>query len=461
MFAEGRTVIADVWTGPKTGIPQYGIDVPVRRQGRVVYDLAISMPSSRMQEVLAAQQLPANSVCGIIDRDGRVVARQPNPQQHVGSSAPQPVLAAIADAPEGLIEFLSFETVWMTGAFSRSSRANWTVVIAVPTSVFHRQALSELRFTIATSLAVTILALIAGYVFSRRIVQPIQALVPPAMALGEGQRATFPSTGLQEADEVGHALETAFSLLQEREAASRQAERDLREKTELLMQSNADLERFAYAASHDLSTPLRNIVSFAQLLERRYSGQIDDDADDFIRFIIDNGKRMTDLISDLLFYSRIGNCSFPPQSVSSAEAVAQALINLKPEIDCRQADVVVGNLPPVHAEFSLLVSLFQNLLGNALKYCAGDTRPSISVVAERLDSDRWIFAVADNGVGIDKDYHDRIFEIFQRLNPAAETKGTGIGLALCRRIVHQFGGTIWVESEAGKGATFFFSMPVA
>jgi len=239
---------------------------------------------------------------------------------------------------------------------------------------------------------------------------------------------------------------------------SRLAEDALREKTALLTQSNADLEQFAYISSHDLRTPLRNIVSYAQLLEHRYKGRIDADADDFIDFIVDNGKRMTQLIADLLEYSRITSQSKPSYPMPAGDAVARALANLRVDLDRAGAKVTVGDLPQVIAEPSHLVSVFQNLLGNGLKYHAPDREPRLSVTAERIAPDRWRFAVADNGVGIDPQYFDKIFEIFQRLDPASETEGTGIGLTLCRRIIHRFGGTIWVESTPGTGTTFFFTL---
>jgi PAS domain S-box-containing protein len=227
---------------------------------------------------------------------------------------------------------------------------------------------------------------------------------------------------------------------------------------EELTRSNAELEQFAYVASHDLQTPLRNIVSYTQLLERRYKDRIDADADDFIGFIVDSSKQMTRLINDLLEYSRVSSQSKPLRPVPAGDAVAQALRNLRGDLETAAAEVAVGDLPLVMAEPSHLASLFQNLLGNGLKYRMPGRRPRLSVTAERSAADRWTFAVADNGIGIEPQYFDKIFEIFQRLNPASEREGTGIGLTLCRRIVHRFGGTIWVDSVPGVGTTFFFTL---
>jgi len=238
----------------------------------------------------------------------------------------------------------------------------------------------------------------------------------------------------------------------------KRATANLAEKTELLIQSNADLEQFASVASHDLQTPLRNIVSYAQLLDRRYKAKFDADADDFIGFIVDNGTRMTRLINDLLEYSRITDHSRQLGPTSAGEAVAKALANLKTDLEECGAAVELGELPRVMAEPSQLISLFQNLLGNGLKYRAPDRPPRLAVTAQRIGPDHWRFAVADNGIGIEPEYHDKIFEIFQRLDPSWGRDGTGIGLTLCRRIVHRFGGAIWLDSAPNVGTTVFFTL---
>jgi light-regulated signal transduction histidine kinase (bacteriophytochrome) len=236
------------------------------------------------------------------------------------------------------------------------------------------------------------------------------------------------------------------------------AEQMLIEKNDELQRSNLDLEQFAYVSSHDLQTPLRNIVLFAQMLERRYKGALDSEADEFIRFIVDSGKQMSSLISDILEYSRVVSRKEALACIPAAESVTTATDNLALEITQSHAAITVADLPEVLAEPSLLTSLFQNLIGNAIKYRAADRLPEIWVRAERIAPDRVLFSVTDNGIGIDAAYHEKIFEIFQRLNPSPDTDGTGIGLTLCRRIVHRFGGDIWLDSTPGVGTTFFFSL---
>jgi len=236
------------------------------------------------------------------------------------------------------------------------------------------------------------------------------------------------------------------------------AEQMLMEKNTELLRSNSDLEQFAYVSSHDLQTPLRNVIHFSQLLKRRYDGRLDSDADEFIHFIIDSGTQMSRLISDILEYSRVTSQPRSLEPIPAGEAVAKALQNLGAEIAAAGADVRVAALPDVIAEFSLLVSLFQNLIGNAVKY-RDPARPLVvSVGAEAAEAGHVRISVADTGIGIDPAYHEKIFEIFQRLAPASALDGTGIGLAMCRRIVHRLGGTIGLDSVVGVGTTFHVTL---
>jgi PAS domain S-box-containing protein len=239
----------------------------------------------------------------------------------------------------------------------------------------------------------------------------------------------------------------------------KRAEQLLLDQNDQLQRSNSDLEQFAYVSSHDLQTPLRNVVHFAQLLQRRYKGHLDSEADEFIHFIVDSGKQMSHLISDVLEYSRVVGGNKPMLSVSASESVALALGNLAGQIAAAGADIIVDeSLPEVLAEPSFLISLFQNLIGNAIKYRSPQRRLTVRVWAEHLAPDQVRFAVSDNGIGIDPAYHEKIFDLFQQLKRSSDTEGTGIGLTLCRRIVQRFGGNIWVQSQPGDGATFFFTL---
>ncbi len=237
----------------------------------------------------------------------------------------------------------------------------------------------------------------------------------------------------------------------------RQAERALKKHADELERSNAELERFAYVASHDLQEPLRMITSYVQLLQRRYQGKLGKDADDFIAYAVDGARRMKALINDLLAYSRVSSHREPFKSVKAEKALEKALANLRVVIDEYDAEISHGPLPTVFADGDQLMLLFQNLISNAIKFHS-DNPPRIQVAAEQ-DSKGWVFSIQDNGIGIDPEYAERIFIIFQRLHAKGDYPGTGIGLAICNKIVERHGGRIWVESAPGKGAIFYFTLP--
>lgn len=237
-------------------------------------------------------------------------------------------------------------------------------------------------------------------------------------------------------------------------------QRELERKTAALEQSNADLEQFAYVASHDLQEPLRIVVSYLQLLERRYRGRMDAEADEFIGFAVDGAKRMSRLINDLLAYSRVETQGRTLRPVDLGAVLAVVRDNLRLTAEACGAAIESGPLPVVTGDESQLVSLLQNLIGNAIKYRVPDRPPVVRVSAERAEAE-WVVRVDDNGLGIDPEYHERIFMIFQRLHTHARYEGTGIGLALAKRIVTRHGGRIWVESREGEGAAFLFTLPTA
>jgi len=231
----------------------------------------------------------------------------------------------------------------------------------------------------------------------------------------------------------------------------------LKRRTLELERSNKELEQFAYVASHDLQEPLRMVASYTQLLAKRYKDKLDNDAKDFINFAVDGANRMQGLINALLSYSRVGTSGKAFESTDSHSALGQALANLSTMIEENHAIVANDDLPTIMADKTQLVQLFQNLTSNAIKF-HGKEQPSVHISAEDKD-DRWLFSVRDNGIGFDPEYKDHIFTFFQRLNPRDKYPGTGIGLAICKKIVERHNGRIWADSEAGKGSTFYFTIP--
>jgi len=230
---------------------------------------------------------------------------------------------------------------------------------------------------------------------------------------------------------------------------------DLTERVELA-RSNVALQDFAYVASHDLQEPLRMVASYVQLLEHRYKGKLDADADEFIAYAVDGASRMQKLINALLAYSRVGTHGKHFEPTDCAVMLHQALANLQAAIEESGAAITYDPLPIVMADDSQIVQLFQNLIGNAVKF-RGEDSPRIHVSAEQK-TNQWVFSVRAEAFGINPEFFERIFNVFQRLH-GRDYPGTGIGLAICKRIVERHGGRIWVESEPGKGSIFYFTIP--
>ncbi|MTI57918.1 sensor histidine kinase [Geosporobacter ferrireducens] len=235
------------------------------------------------------------------------------------------------------------------------------------------------------------------------------------------------------------------------------AELELKETTKKLEQSNKDLQEFAYVASHDLQEPLRMVSSYLQLLERRYKGRLDQDADEFIHFAVDGAKRMQKLINDLLTYSRVNTKEEKFAMISSQNMLQKVLDNLSIYIHERNAKVTYDSLPEIYGDETQMIQLLQNLISNGIKFNSHD-KPKINISAMKRKA-YWVFRIEDNGIGIPYHHQKRIFSIFQRLHTREEYEGTGIGLSICKKIVERHGGQIWLESEVNEGTTFYFSIP--
>ena len=233
----------------------------------------------------------------------------------------------------------------------------------------------------------------------------------------------------------------------------------LEQLNEELLRSNADLEQFAFAASHDLQSPLSSILGYAGIINMKYKQSLDPDVERFVNNILDAGIRMKDLIQDLLSYSRVGTRSIEFEPTDCNVVLAEALANLREDIAHSGAEIVYPNMPKVIGNPTQLMQLFQNLISNAIKFRRLDVKPIVKILPETENEGQYLISIRDNGIGIEPHNFERIFTVFERLHSYKEYPGTGIGMALCKKIVERHGGRIWVDSEVGIGTTFYFTMP--
>ena len=295
------------------------------------------------------------------------------------------------------------------------------------------------------------LALLSGAGLRAYACHPLEAAdgrVLGTLSFGTRDRAAFPPDDVSLMKAIGGQVAAALIRMQ--------GELSLRRTAEELARSNRDLEQFAYVSSHDLREPLRTVTGFVQILEDRYRDQLDARAHEYIRFAVDGARRMQQLIDDLLAYARVGS-ALSLRSWNTREALDRALDALKGSIERSGAVITADPMPVVRADRIPLCQVFQNLLENAIKFRSADP-PRIHVGA-RQERGGWLFGVSDNGIGMEREHGERIFVIFKRLHPRDKYPGTGIGLALCKKIVERHGGRIWVESEPGQGSTFYFTLP--
>ena len=301
----------------------------------------------------------------------------------------------------------------------------------------------------------------AGYLLRRTISQPLTRLGAQARRVTGGEFATPLTTteGPREIIQVGVEIDAMRRRIVTELATVERARAQLEEQALELTRSNAELEQFAYVASHDLQEPLRKITSFCQALKTRYEGQLDERAEQYIDFAVDGAKRMQVLINDLLTFSRVGRGGRVEEPVELGDVVAAAEAALSGSLERVGGEVSVGRLPLIRGDRAQLISLFQNLISNALKF-RGSEPPRVLIEAQRR-GEQWELSCADNGIGIDAEYAERIFLIFQRLHSRESYDGSGIGLALCRKIVEYHGGHIWLDTGYANGARFRFTLPDA
>ncbi|MDO8608689.1 MAG: ATP-binding protein [Phaeospirillum sp.] len=457
VFVTGAPLVSNLYIGGVLNLPVVSIEVPVRRNGKVVYVLSCGFSTDSLTRLLTEQHLPEGRMAAVFDSEGVIAARTHMADKLIGRKGIPELLAKMRVQNQGIVEARTLDGLDVIIAFSRSPETGWSVGLSTPWTVVQSEALKRIALVYAMVFVLLTAGVAAGWVIGGNISQSVRDLAASALALGRGEAVVVMDRGPQEAIVVGRTLKAVERELQQYRD---HLEELVVQRTAALEASNRELEQFAYVASHDLQEPLRMVVSYVDLLSLRYADHLDAEAREFIGFAREGALRMREQIIDLLQYSRIGRHDGGRTTVNLDEAVKEALSNLKNALEETGGEVMLANgLPAVVGVHVELVNLFQNLIGNALKYARPGEPPRVEISAE-TNGDGYVVKVADNGIGIDPQYHERIFGMFQRLHSRGEYKGTGIGLAVCKKIVEKHGGRIWIDSSIGKGSTFFVAFPV-
>jgi len=432
--------------------------LPLMNAANQVESLLVGVLNMEWFDVFLAETPPPDGTAiVIVDQKGQVLARYPHSFATVGEN-----LADTAFYQALLWLDGSGEILWSDGeekiiGFTAPQEHPFNVFISV---LFNKDRLWQNTLnSLLQGITLVALALVGVFLFIlygnyQIILRYLNSLVDTTRKMAAGDLSVR-SEWAKDVSEFG-TLARAFNTMAE---AMAQREQKLRDRTVMLEKSNIELEQFAYVASHDLKEPLRMVASFCNLLQQRYADQLDAKAQEYIRYAVDGAQRMQTLINDLLTLSRVGTQQNTFTAVDCNTVLQAVLGDLQHIIQQYDAQIVTPSpLPIVQADSSELGQLLQNLIGNAIKF-HGDAPPRITITANAYD-DEWMFAVRDNGIGIAPEFKDRIFLIFQRLHHRENYSGNGIGLAVCKKIVERHGGRIWVESELGKGCTFYFTLPL-
>ncbi|MGB0839390.1 MAG: sensor histidine kinase [Chitinophagales bacterium] len=343
-----------------------------------------------------------------------------------------------------------------------------SICVRVPSKA-DEHLIASIKLGIVILILGLVAAMLFAWLFQRTISQPVLSLANSMKRVSEEQdyKVRAIEKGEDEVALLSKVFNDMLGQIERRDVSLSDAKdklelrvkertQELEQKTKELQNSNKELEQFAYVASHDLKEPLRMIRSFTQLIARRYKNVIDDEMDEYIYFIVDGVDRMQNLITDLLALSRVGTRLFKLKEVNFSHAIMKSTTNLRVMIQSNEASIAHGSMPVLVADEVQLIQLLQNLISNAIKF-RSEHKPEIFIGADEKER-HWLFWVKDNGIGIEKEYAERIFMIFQRLHDKGTYPGTGIGLAICKKVVEVHGGEIWFESELGKGSTFFFTI---
>ena len=508
-FLQGkvRTFATSIEYTPADGETTLHIGTPINtKEGKLVAVLVGHVDLNELSEIMLEDPFAKNTQETYIVASNHLPVTELknvewfNPQQTLFSDGIETCL----NGEDGFGKYVDYRGAEVYGAYLWREEWDFCVLTEVDVAIANQPTIGLRNLTFAIALGGSALVVALSVIFARISTNPIQALMTGVNQIGQGNLSYRlpPAKGFEFKQLTSAINEMANNLLMSRELNERMyeevqqsrdtleiqvqertqeleeaqratlnmlvdledAQEDLEKQARDLKRSNEELESFAYIASHDLQEPLRMVASYLQLIERRYADKLDDAGHEFIHYAVDGAARMKNLINDLLAYSRVGTKGQPFEEVSLNSVVGRVCANLQRTVDENKAVITVGDLPEIMADERQMVQVFQNLVGNGIKF-HGEETPMIHIDAKQVahprDNRDWVrITVQDNGIGIEEQYFERIFVIFQRLHTTTEYEGTGIGLAICKKIIERHGGEISVESEPGKGTKFICLLPI-
>jgi signal transduction histidine kinase len=450
--SEGKTwAVSDLVAGPTGNEATFVVACGIREHGVLKGVVIASVETTGLEQTLASVTAARETIV-VYDKKGVPVFRLPRGKLSLESWVNKdPLLREALAGHEAVGETVSLSgNQPRLGARVPVAGLGWVAGVSRPSGEVFAPLVRSLLLTLGVILVVLLASAAVAFLFGRLVIRDVRALQAHARAVGRGDLDhVVHIRGISELRELADAYE-------EMAARRKKAEADLVRTAAELIRSNHDLEQFASVASHDLQEPLRMVTGYLQLIEQRYKDKLDADGHEFIGFAVNGARRMQQLINDLLAYARVDSRGKPFEPTDCNQVLEDVLANLTHAVEQSGAAITHDPLPTLDADATQLAQLFQNLIGNAIKF-RGAEPPRIHVGAQRKNGD-WQLSVSDNGIGIEARHFERIFAMFQRLHTAEQYPGTGIGLAICKKIVERHGGQIWVESEPGKGSTFHFTL---
>jgi len=467
VFETAKPAISDLFAGSITGRPTIAVEVPVFSDGKIIYSMAMGIFPGRLSEILSRQRLPPGWVASIFDGTGTIVARTLAAEQFVGQKGAPKLIRRIAEVAEGIVENNTVDEIPVLAGFTRSPRSGWSMAIYIPKSILTANIRASLEQNVAAAGIVLALGLLLARAISNRIRRSIGTLHGPALALGPPRLLSVPTTGIVEVDEVGRALVKASQIIEERAIERDQAELEIRKimvAKQAAEQANHAKAEFLASMSHDLRTPLNAISGFAQLLSQPGGTLVRDRQTHYANNILSASEQLGSIINDLLDMARLeaGNINVRCEVLDCLEIMTEVSRTL--EILAKNRKILFSvdtsaNLPSIVADRKRLIQVLLNLGSNAIKY----NTEGGWVLMSAVPHDGMVrFVVRDTGRGIPVEHHGQLFEPFNRLGAEmTQEDGTGIGLAISRRLALAMNGEIGFESVAGAGSKFWVDLPVA